>query len=91
MCANIVDLFGVVFNMIRLLSFACNTLQHQTEGEATPLSTPLSVTPKWMTPMLLFIDLHEKVVLGTNRRAALSKVRSFVLWHSGQFYKKYFL
>jgi hypothetical protein len=28
-----------------------------------------------MTPMLLFIDLHEKVVLGMNRRAALVKVK----------------
>ena len=73
MCATIVDDVGVVFNMIRLLSFACKTLQRQTEGEGTA-TTPPSVTPKWMTPMLLFIDLHEKVVLGTKRRAALSKV-----------------
>ena len=32
------------------------------------------ITPKWMTPMLLFIDLHEKVVLGMNRRDALRTV-----------------
>ena len=31
-------------------------------------------TPKWMTPMLLFIDLHEKVLLGMNRRAKLAEV-----------------
>ena len=29
------------------------------------------ITPKWMTPLLLFIDLHEKVILGMNRRTAL--------------------
>jgi hypothetical protein len=32
-----------------------------------------------MTPMLLFIDLHEKVVLGMNRRAALVKVK-YISW-----------
>ena len=31
-------------------------------------------TPKWMTPVLLFIDLHEKVLLGMNRRARLAKI-----------------
>ena len=38
------------------------------------VGTPVE-TPKWMTPMLLFIDLHEKVILGMNRRARLAKVR----------------
>ena len=33
-------------------------------------------TPKWMTPVLLFIDLHEKVILGMNRRAELAEVRA---------------
>ena len=79
MCAKIVDEVGVVFNMIRLLSFACKTLQRQTDEEGAPTAPPPSVTPKWMTPMLLFIDLHEKVVLGPNRRAALSKVRRFAI------------
>ena len=54
-----------------LLSSACATLQ-----KLNPDGTgPNPQTPKWMTPMLLFIDLHEKVVLGMNRRSALSKVR----------------
>jgi hypothetical protein len=51
-----------------LLSSACVTLQRHSD-DATQ-----STTPKWMTPMLLFIDLHEKVVLAMNRRAALNKV-----------------
>ena len=32
------------------------------------------ITPKWMTPLLLFIDLHEKVILGMNRRTALEPI-----------------
>ena len=31
-----------------------------TAADSKPLETPLA-TPKWVTPMLLFIDLYEKV------------------------------
>ena len=42
---------------------------------ASPGAAPVALeTPKWMTPVLLFIDLHEKVLLGMNRRARLAKV-----------------
>merc|ERR1712059_156254 len=33
-------------------------------------------TPKWITPMLLFIDLYEKVVLAMKRREAMGKICS---------------
>ena len=69
--------FGVItyLNFSSLLSSACATLQ-----KLNPERTgPNPQTPKWMTPMLLFIDLHEKVVLGMNRRSALSKVPVWLL------------
>ena len=56
------------YDPFSLLSSACETLQRRNVDDTS------QTTPKWMTPMLLFIDLHEKVVLGMNRRAALTKV-----------------
>ena len=46
--------------MIHLLSSAPNALQHEQKDQKTSTVT----TPKWMTPLLLFIDLYEKVILG---------------------------
>ena len=43
-------------------------MQNSGEGSKT--------TPKWITPMLLFIDLYEKVVLAMNRRSAMSDICS---------------
>ena len=37
-----------------------------------------SATPKWIAPLLLLLDLYEKMALGTRRRAAMEKVTSHV-------------
>lgn len=36
------------------------------------------VTPKWMAPLLLLLDLYEKMSVSTRRRAAMEKVTSHV-------------
>ena len=64
LCAKIVQESNVVKSMTQLLAKTFTVLK----------SSQDSITPKWMTPLLLFIDLHEKVVLGMNRRAALISV-----------------
>ncbi|QQP39182.1 Uncharacterized protein FKW44_019979, partial [Caligus rogercresseyi] len=67
LCAKIVEESKVVPNMTRLLSVSFDVLK-SSEGALG--------TPKWMTPLLLFIDLHEKVILGMNRRVSLTSVCS---------------
>ena len=52
------------------------------ESKTTPILPLLSgtdaATPKWMAPLLLLLDLYEKMSLGTRRRAAMEKVTSHV-------------
>ena len=61
LAAKIVDESSIISAMIHLLSGAPNVLQHEQKDQKTSVVT----TPKWMTPLLLFIDLYEKVILGT--------------------------
>ncbi len=70
LCAKIVDESRAVAHMTKLLSTAQVVMK---AASARQRATPVE-TPKWMTPMLLFIDLHEKIILGMNRRARLAKV-----------------
>lgn len=65
LAAKIVDESSIISAMIHLLASAPNVLQSPKDKQTTP---------KWMTPLLLFIDLYEKVILGMNRRAALEPV-----------------
>lgn len=67
LAAKIVDESSIISAMIHLLASASNVLQ-------PPKDNAKQTTPKWMTPLLLFIDLYEKVILGMNRRAALEPV-----------------
>merc|ERR1719427_1192346 len=53
--------------MVRLVTVAQEALQSQ-QGERE--------TPKWITPMLLFLDLYEKVVLAMQRREAMAGICS---------------
>ena len=75
LAARIVDESSIIAAMIHLLSATPTVLQTSTtpndNGQAK-----LTSTPKWMTPLLLFIDLYEKVILGINRRAALEPICS---------------
>ena len=65
------------FRTIISLPAARSSPQTIVDSAATPTDAAAAAagTPKWLTPMLLFIDLNEKVVLGMNRRAALTKVK----------------
>ena len=68
LCAKIVEETKILTSMSQLLAVTHEHLKKLDEAM-------LKDTPKWMTPMLLFIDLHEKVILGMNRRNALSEVK----------------
>ena len=70
LAAKIVDESNIVMAMTHLLSNAPKVLSAiDTEKKENE-----KITPKWMTPLLLFIDLHEKVILGMSRRTALEPV-----------------
>ena len=62
LAAKIVDESNIVMAMTHLLSNAPKVLG----GIDTEKKENQQITPKWMTPLLLFIDLHEKVILGTD-------------------------
>ena len=73
LAAKIVDESNIVMAMTHLLSNAPKVLQ----GIDVEKKDKHQITPKWMTPLLLFIDLHEKVILGMNRRTALGILKIF--------------
>lgn len=78
LCAKMVHSSRVISSMTTLL----DTFQKVVKGLRGGV-TPFEVeTPKWMTPMVLFIDLHEKVILGINRRAQLKEICT----HSWKYY-----
>ena len=85
LCAKIVEESKIINVMVQLLAaiqanpikFNCGSATNANQAlHNSPKSVANSMTQKWMTPMLLFIDLHEKVILGMNRRDALSTVCS---------------
>ena len=67
LCVRLVESSGAVDLMVRLVATAQEVLQARGAGLETP---------KWITPMLLFIDLYEKVVLAMRRREAMSRICS---------------
>ena len=68
LCVELVETSGAIGLMVQLISVAQETLQGDNSENKT--------TPKWITPMLLFIDLYEKVVLAMKRRDAMDSVCS---------------
>ena len=68
LCVELVESSGVIQLMVQLISVAQQALQGA-PGIARD-------TPKWITPMLLFIDLYEKVVLAMKRRDAMASICS---------------
>ena len=66
LCVRLVEESGAVQRMVQLVATAQEALQAQDTKE----------TPKWITPMLLFIDLYEKVVLAMRRREAMASICS---------------
>ena len=67
-CAKAVDEANIVSKMADLLDKTQKAMIAKVEGEKIP------ETPKWMTATLLFVDLHEKVILGLKRKSDLSDV-----------------
>ena len=86
LCAKIVEESNIINVTVQLLAaiqsnphkLICETTKSGTQTHAPQKTVQAgnSITPKWMTPMLLFIDLHEKVILGMNRRDALRSLCS---------------
>ena len=70
LCVELAEKSGAIGLMVQLISVAQETLQSDNCSESS------KATPKWITPMLLFIDLYEKVVLAMKRRDAMSNVCS---------------
>jgi len=68
LCVQLVEGSGAIELMVQLIGVAQEALQ------IAPSKT--SETPKWITPMLLFIDLYEKVVLAMKRRDAMTSICS---------------
>ena len=64
LCVQLVEASGVIELMVQLIGVAHEALQGA-PGIARE-------TPKWITLMLLFIDLYEKVVLAMRRDAMAS-------------------
>jgi hypothetical protein len=86
LCAKIVEESNIINVTVQLLAaiqanphkLICETTKTGTQTHVSQKTVQVgnSITPKWMTPMLLFIDLHEKVILGMNRRDALRSLCS---------------
>ena len=68
LCVELVESSGAIQLMVQLIKVAQEALQ----------GAPGIVrdTPKWITPMLLFIDLYEKVMLAMKRRDAMASICS---------------
>ena len=67
-CVELVESSGAIQLMVQLIRVAQEAL-HGAPGIVRD-------TPKWITPMLLFIDLYEKVVLAMKRRDAMASICS---------------
>ena len=77
LCAKIVHESKVAVEMTMLLECSWKVMEAAKEAAKASSVEAHVPTPRWMTPMLLFIDLHEKVLLGMNRRAKLADVSRF--------------
>lgn len=83
-CARQLEEKGLVVKLISLLNAGQQVLvarsvkSAETTPEGKAAAADASVTPKWMAPLLLLLDLYEKMALGMRRRAAMEKVTSHV-------------
>ncbi len=77
-CARQLEEKDLVLKLISLLSSGQQVLAARAKAGEVAESKPLEggSTPKWMAPLLLLLDLYEKMSLGTRRRAAMEKVTS---------------
>ncbi|XP_036596594.1 E3 ubiquitin-protein ligase HUWE1-like, partial [Trichosurus vulpecula] len=65
-CARIVESSGILNILIKLLEVVQPCLQAAKEQKEVH-------TPKWITPVLLLIDLYEKTAVSSKRRAQMNK------------------
>uniref|UniRef100_W8BYZ8 E3 ubiquitin-protein ligase HUWE1 n=1 Tax=Notamacropus eugenii TaxID=9315 RepID=W8BYZ8_NOTEU len=65
-CGCVVESSGILNILIRLLEVVQPCLQAAKEEEVVH-------TPKWITPVLLLIDLYEKTAVSSTRRAQINK------------------
>ena len=77
-CARQLEEKDLVLQLIRLLSSGQQVLAARGKVSEGAESKPIEggSTPKWMAPLLLLLDLYEKMSLGTRRRSAMEKVTS---------------
>ncbi|XP_032797159.2 LOW QUALITY PROTEIN: E3 ubiquitin-protein ligase HUWE1 [Daphnia magna] len=80
-CARQLEEKDLVLKLIRLLSSGQQVLAVKAkvnEGIDCKSVDGIGITPKWIAPLLLCLDLYEKMSLGTRRRASMEKVTSHV-------------
>lgn len=79
-CARQLEGKELVPKLIRLLNAGQQVLAARAKM-SDPSDGKLAestATPKWMAPLLLLLDLYEKMSLGVRRRAAMEKVTSHI-------------
>ena len=90
-CARQLEDRDLVVKLINLLASGQRVLAVRAKGQVSDQQQPSasdskanlppsaatdSPTPKWLAPLLLLLDLYEKMALGTRRRTAMEKVTS---------------
>lgn len=79
-CAQAVQRSNIISSVIRLL-VECEHYM-KTGAQSTAQEANNNVTPKWLTPLILLLDLVEKVALCTFRKEQMHKVTKPVwLWY----------
>ncbi|GAB6020027.1 hypothetical protein CHUAL_014109 [Chamberlinius hualienensis] len=85
-CAKFAETNDLINILVHLLESSQNCLSAASTARSSNSTTssgseswnqPLA-TPKWLAPLLLLVDLYEKVSVSTKRKSAMSKVTSHV-------------
>ena len=77
-CARQLEEKLLVPRLIVLLSAGQEALAQRTKSGHESDKIDSSGTPKWMAPLLLLLDLYEKMALGMRRRSAMEKATSHI-------------
>ena len=72
-CAQVVQRSKILPSLVQLL----------VQGQEALTACGDVVTPKWLAPLLLLIDLLEKVAMCTQRRDKMYKVRGLKIFYTG--------
>lgn len=74
-CARFTEAGGLLDLLVRLLEAVPNCLSAASWDNGVPEPVP---TPKWLAPLILLIDLYEKVASASRHRIATAKATSHV-------------